>query len=118
MSIFVVDVATIALAFEAAGHIHADTILAHLRHQRTFINLLGHARHWIDDGSGSITAQGKIFSRSLFRTLFAVLAPSSTHGTTANHSSLRLHHGTSASVVGEVHVAKLLTHVDAFLSSR
>jgi hypothetical protein len=28
---------------------------------------------------------------------------------------LRLHHGTSASVVGEVHVAKLLAHVDAFL---
>lgn len=61
VSIFVVDVAAIALAFETAGHIHADTILAHLGHQRTFVDLLGHARHWIDDGSGSITAQGQIF---------------------------------------------------------
>ena len=61
MSIFVVDVASIALAFEAAGHIHADAILAHLGHQRTFVNLLGHACHRIDDGSGTITAQGKIF---------------------------------------------------------
>ena len=49
MSIFVVNVTSIALAFEAAGHIHADTILAHLGHQRTFVDLLGDARHWIDD---------------------------------------------------------------------
>ena len=49
MSIFIVNLSSITLAFKAAGHIHADTVLAHLRHQCTFVNLLGYASHWIDD---------------------------------------------------------------------
>ena len=48
MGVFVVDVATVAFALETAGHIHANTILAHLWHQYTFVDFLGHTSHWID----------------------------------------------------------------------
>lgn len=61
MSVFVVDVTAITFALETSGHVHANTVLAHLRHQYTFVDFLGNASHWIDDGSRAITAQREIF---------------------------------------------------------
>lgn len=57
----------------------------------------------------------KCLTGSLFRTLFAVFAPSSTHGAAAHHTCLRLHHGVAASIAGVVHVTEFFAHVDTFL---
>lgn len=57
MGVLVVDVSTIAFTFETTRHVHADAVLAHLRHQDAFVNLLGNAGHWVDDGTGAVTAQ-------------------------------------------------------------
>ena len=51
MRVFVVDVASVTFALETSWHVHADAVLAHLRHQCTFVNFLGEARHRIDYGS-------------------------------------------------------------------
>lgn len=61
MSIFIVDEAAITFALEATRNVHTDTVLAHLRHQRAFVNLLGYTGHWINDGTRSITTQCQIF---------------------------------------------------------
>lgn len=55
MSILIIDITAITFALEATRDVHADTVLAHLRHQRTLVNLLGYTGHWINDGSRSIT---------------------------------------------------------------
>lgn len=57
MCVFVVDVTSVTFALETARYVHADAVLTHLRHQRTFVNFLGETRHWIDYGSWPITTQ-------------------------------------------------------------
>jgi len=59
---FIVDVSAMALAFEATGNVHADAVLAHLRHQSTLVDLSGKSSHRIDDRSWSSAAQLQVFT--------------------------------------------------------
>ena len=62
MGLFVVNVAAVALALEAARRVHAHAVLAHLRHQDALVDLFGDASHRIDDRAGTISAQSCIFA--------------------------------------------------------
>ena len=57
MSIFVIDVATIAFTLKAARYVHANAVLAHLWHESAFVDFLGDTSHRIDDGARSIAAE-------------------------------------------------------------
>ena len=57
MGVLVIDIPAIAFTFETTRNVHADAVLAHLRHQDAFVNLLGNAGHWVDDGTRAVTAQ-------------------------------------------------------------
>lgn len=118
MRIFVVDVTALALTLEATWRVHASAMGAHGRHQGAFVDLLGVIRDRIHDLTRYQSAQNLVFTSPLAGTFLAKNTPCGSHGAATQHFCLRLHHGieTTTRIVGEI--ARLLPHIDAFLSSR
>lgn len=128
----VVDVTSVALAFEGAGGVHAAPVGTHGGHQGAFVDFFSFVRHRVDDLTGTLTAEGSVFdcerkvscgatdrgvqlTSPLRGARCTGLPPALPHGAAAKLLRQALRRRVRARATVVLQITSLLPHIDAFL---